>query len=113
MLFKILEIIEQATGIKPIPFATDKVGDSITYNFRVFLDDGAVSQSLLELRIIDVGMAEVDAIEKKIKSAVLKFGDGSAVPGLSSAFVNGSSYLPVDDNIIQKIVNINLKYRSE
>ena len=112
MLFKILAAIESATGIKPVPFLTSNINSAIVYNWRVLSDTGSVAQALLEVRIIDKSMSRVDEINNQIKGALLKFGDGSPVEGIIQANTSGESFLPLDD-VIQKITNINLKYRSE
>lgn len=111
MLQKILDATEIATGIKPVPFliAGDK---GIAYEWKIINDNGQVTTATYQVRVISKDKLEIEMINNKIKKALIAFGDGSPVPGVTSAFINGQSSLPIG-NLNQTISNYQLKYRSE
>lgn len=111
MLMRLLREIESATGIKPVPNAiTGKRG--IAYEWSLYEDNGATARATLSLRVISTTNEEVMLLSNQIKKALIAFGDGSPVSGVTSAFINGQSYLPVDE-LKQIITKYQIYYRSE
>lgn len=111
MLMRLLSAIESTTGINPVPSAiTGKRG--IAYEWSLYEDNGATARANLSIRVISTTNEEVMLLSNQIKKALIAFGDGSSVPGVTSAFINGQSYLPVDE-LKQVITKYQIYYRSE
>lgn len=111
MLMRLLQAIESATGIKPVPqVITGTRG--IAYDWEVSFDNGSMTTANLSVRVISTANDEVLMLSDQIKKALISFGDGSPVPGVASAFINGQSHLPVDE-VKQVITKYQFIYRSE
>lgn len=111
MIQRLLNATEVATGIKPLP-SIIKGDRGVAYDWKVMSDDGQVVTASYQLRVISRDKMEIENINQKIKKALIAFGDGSPVPGVTSAFINGQSSLPIGE-LNQSITNYQIKYRSE
>lgn len=111
MLRKILDEIELATAFKPL-LGSINGKKGIAYEWKITSDNGSIAKASLQVRVISTSNEEIDQLSKKIKKALITFGDGSPVPGVTSAFINGQSYLPIGD-LNQIITNYQITYRSE
>lgn len=111
MLMRLLQAIESATGIKPVPQMITGIR-GIAYDWEVSSDNGSMARATLSVRVISPMNDEVVTLSNQIKKALISFGDGSPVQGVASAFINGQSYLPVDE-VKQVITKYQFIYRSE
>lgn len=111
MLQKLLQATEDATGIKPVPSVITGAR-GIAYEWKLINDNGQSATVSYQVRVISKDKMEIEVLNSKIKRALIAFGDGSPVPGVTSAFINGQSSLPIGD-LNQTITNYQITYRSE
>ena len=115
MLLQMLNKINTATGLKPIPFGTTSTdGNYIVYNYYHTSDTGAVSQGRLELRLITHSVSDAEALRKKVVSALVTIGDTTEIDGINKVELNGGGQLKdFETNTIHTILYFDVIIRSE
>ena len=103
ILSSLLGAIQQATGIAPQAYQTDKVGQpAITYSFYRATDNGAVATYRLQTRVFARTQAEALGIEQKITDSLVTLGD-STNHGCSISSNGGGALIDADTNTPQVI----------
>lgn len=85
----IIDAIEEATGLKPKPFYTDKVEKCIVYSFQPLWNDGAVEKIKLQIRIIAATLEESAKIAGQISKKLINLGDTAKLNGYRNIILNG------------------------
>lgn len=100
-MFRILDAIEDATGLKPIPLDTDKVEKSIIYKFY----QSAFLRYRLEIRVIDLTLEGCEDTSNLIINRLSDFGDLNKIEGIASIELNGGGVLKdYNTNTIQRLM---------
>lgn len=114
MIKEIIRSVKAATGLKMKPFGTNKVEECICYKYYPALDNGCLSQSRLELRIITFTVERAETIKKQVNGALLNVGDTGKIPGVTDISLNGGGTMEdLETGTIHTQMNYILKMRSD
>lgn len=115
MLLQMLNKINSATGLKPIPFGTTTTKDNcIVYNCYTTADDGAVCQKRLELRLITHSVSEAETLRQQVVSALVTIGDTTEIDGVNKVTVGGGGQLKdFETNTVHTLLYLDIIIRSE
>lgn len=112
ILESLLGAIQQATGIAPQAFQTDKVGKpAIVYSYYRASDNGAVAQYRLQIRCFGRTMREAMELEEKVSSALVTIGD-ERVFECSIDSNGGGSMIDADTNTAQLLTYYDVTTKS-
>ena len=75
MITDIVSALESATSLRVYPFWTDEFKECIVYEWTPRSDDGSKQNAQLMVRIKTKSMARAEALQKKVKEALLSLGD--------------------------------------
>lgn len=88
-MLRVINEIEKATGIKPIPLQTTKAEKCIIYRFW----QTAAFSHRLELRVVAFNLAEAETLAASIITAISNVGDSNKIAGVPSVVLNGGGVL--------------------
>ena len=112
ILSSLLGAIQQATGLAPSAYQTDRVGQpAITYSFYRVSDNGAVAQYRLQVRVFGRTQVEALEIEEKIADSLVTLGDGTKF-GCSISSNGGGALMDADTNTPQVLTYFDVTTRS-
>ena len=102
MYNKLIELIEEATGLQVKLFYTKEIEPCIVYDVSPISNNGITAQDNLQIRIIHNSARECIEAEEKINKILLTCGD--RIGGdFTSARVNGGGFMPQDEtNTVHK-----------
>lgn len=102
MYNKLLDLIEEATGLQVKLFNTKEIEPCIVYDVSPISNNGITAQDNLQIRIIHNSARECIEAEEKINKLLLTCGD--RIGGdFTSARVNGGGFMPQDEtNTVHK-----------
>lgn len=108
-MVRILNKIEELTGLKPIPLQTDEVRKCIVYKYYQV----SKFKYRLELRLFDFSFGEVQETEKKVMK-ICGLGDLNNVSGISHIALNGGGIL-IDNNTntVQQLMYFDITIKGE
>lgn len=101
ILESLLGAIQQATGIAPQAYMTDKAGKpAITYSFYRATDNGAVATYRLQTRVFGKTQEQAIEVEQKITDSLVTLGDSTKF-GCSISSNGGGALLDAETNTPQ------------
>lgn len=102
----IITLIENATGIKPVPFETRSVEeDAVVYQLYQISE----IQWRLEVRVISHTYTDANEIAEKIVSCLTDFGDYQFINTVTSISINGGGILKdYETNTIHRLLYFNV-----
>lgn len=112
ILSSLLGAIQQATGIAPQAFQTDRVGQpAITYSFYRATDNGAVAGYRLQCRFFGTTLEQAADMEQKATDALVTLGDETNF-GCSISSNGGGALIDADTNTPQILTYYDVVTRS-
>lgn len=112
MLEYLVKTLREATGLPVRPFATHEIEPCLVYKYSTDSDNGSKRTDCLELRIIAFDMEQLLSIDKKVRKALLKKGDGTG--RITHIGLNGGGVLEErNSQTIHKFDYYYITFRSE
>lgn len=97
MLKEIIAKLKESTNLPVKPFGTKEIENCIVYTYNPSSDNGALSQSRLELRLITKDIETAETYKKLIINTLVTVGDEQKIDGIYQCNLNGGGQLR-DDN---------------